>query len=351
MANEVTYASISAALATLFQDQVVPQFQRACVLSRLLPYEPAQSKNVQWDINTGTTPADLTLGDGTDVTTFHNDTLTSAALNLGSYSEAFAITLFAQAAAARVNNPAELAALYGHKLMGAVTRFAKSLNAEFYSGDGSTNHILGLVDPTAGGIISTGTYAGIDRGSVTQFAGNELANGGNARPLDPDLMRDARRTIYTACGEMPDLIVCDPFQFEQYGKTFGQHRRYLPDVTIRGQKIILDAGYKALEFDGIPVFMDADCPAGKMLFLNTKYIKIRQMPLPAPQPEDPFAHGVVTLHGTAEEQLGDGMTGLQVGLQELSRAGTLRKFQLYMWPQLQVERPNANCLLKDLSLS
>ena len=348
---DATYASISSALATLFQPEVVPQFQRACVLSQLLPYEPAAAKNVQWDINTGSTPVDLTLGDGTNVSSFDNDTLTPAALNLGSYSEAFSVTLFAQAAAARVNNPTELAALYGHKLMGAVTRLAKNLNGELYSGDGSTNHILGLVDPTAGGIISTGTYATVDRGSITQFAGNELGNGGNARPLDPDLMRDARRTIYTACGEMPDLIVCDPFQFEQYGKTFGQHRRYLPDVTIRGQKIFLDAGYKALEFDGIPVFMDADCPAGKMLFLNTKYIKIRQMPIPAPQPGDPNAHGVINLHGTSEEQLGDGPLGMQVGIQELARTGTMRKFQLYMWPQLQVERPNANCLLKDLATS
>jgi Family of unknown function (DUF5309) len=344
------YASLSSALATLFQDKVVSQFQRATPLLHLLPFEPSQGKNVQWDVNTGTVPADLTIGDGTDVVDFYNDTLTPASLNLGSYHSPFSITLFAIAAAQRTNNPAEIAALYEHKLMGAVTRLAKNINKELYLGTGATNHVMGLLDATSGGLISTGTYAGIDRGSVSQWAGNEIANSGAPRPLDVSLMRDTVRQIYQASGEQVDLIVCDPFQHMKYGQLIDPFRRWMENVTLRGE-VKLDAGYKALEFDGIPVIMDPDCPAGKMVFLNTKYVKVRQMPFPPQNPSDPFAHGVVRLKGTPEFQFGDAPSSLEVGIQELTRSGTARKFQLYMWPQLQVERPNACAVLEDLATS
>jgi len=234
--------------------------------------------------------------------------------------------------------------------MESITRLAKNLNQEWYLGTGATNHIAGLVDATNGALKASGTYAGIDKASVTLFQGNELLNGGNPRPLSIQLMRDAIRSIYTASGTMPDLIVCDPIQFARYGMLFGEQRRYLSDMSTAAGNFKLDGGFRALEFDGIPVVQDKDAQAGQMLFLNTNYVCIRQL-------NDTLADArlggqnpgaMIRLAGTPETQYGAGNTGLTARLIPLAITGDAYKYELIIYPQLEVTRPNACALLGDL---
>jgi hypothetical protein len=338
------FSNVSAALATIFEDMVVDQFNRSVVLTKLLPFAEAEGKNIVWDANFGTTPGTSVLADGATVVTFNNDSLVPATLNFGTYSEAFSVSGKALAAAARANNPDMLADLFAEKMDNAVTRLAFNINKDFFSGSGATDTIMGLT-ASGGGLKATGTYAGIDRSVQTQWAGNELLAGGVARPLSFQLMRDVRKAIYVASGMMPDLIVCDPTQHENYGMLFGSNRRYVQDISLRGNSVKLDGGYKALEFDGIPVIADPTCPAGQMLFLNTKYVKIRQLPnVSAPESRG----GMIRLHGTAEEQLGSGETGLVARINPLAVNGDAYPFQLVLYPQIQVQRPNSCAILGDL---
>lgn len=343
--------SIASALATIFEDDIVSQFNRAVVLTKLLPFKEGESKNLAWDAEFGTTPADATISDGANVSTFNDDTIVPAVLNWGTYSEAFAVTGKALAAAARTGNPAELANLFGEKLERATQRLTASINKDWYTGSGANDRIMGLT-ATGGGLKATGTYAGIDRAVQTQWAGNELLNGGVNRVLSFDLMRDTRRVIYIASGEMPDLIVCSPATHEAYGKLFGNQRRYVQEVTLRGQKITLDGGYQALEFDGIPVVADVSCPDGIMLFLNTRYVRIRQLPdaMAAVQAAGGGSGGMIRLHGTGEEQYGEGTTSLTARINPLAVNGDKYPFQLILYPQLQVRRPNACAILGDLAV-
>lgn len=348
----VDLGSVTAALATIFEQDIVSQFNRATVLSKLLPFKDGESKNLAWDAEFGTVPSDASLAEGANVSTFNDDTIVPAVLNWGTYSEAFQVTGKALAAAAATRNPDELANLFAEKLERAVQRLTAAINKDWYAGPGTGDRIMGL-SATAGGLMSTGVYAGIDRSVQTLWAGNVLANGGTPRANSFTLMRDARRQIYVASGEMPDLIVCDAQQHENYGLLFGNQRRYVQDITLRGITIKLDGGYQALEFDGIPVIADIHCPAGQMLFLNTKHIRIRQLPdaLSAAQaggnPSAP--QGVIRLHGTAESQYGQGpVNGLTARINPLAVNGDKYAFQLVLYPQLQVRRPNANAVLTDL---
>lgn len=349
----VDLSSISTALATIFEDQIASQFNRSVPLLQMLPYEPGRTKNLQWDAEMGDgQQSSSVLADGSDVTQFNNDTIVPAVLQWGTYSEAFAISGKALSAAMGTGNPAELASLLAEKMDRAVTRLTQNLGKDIYTGSGASDTIQGLTS-TNGGMKATGTYAGIDRGTWPLFAGNELANGGVARALSFQLMRDTRRTIYTACGEVPDLIVCDPTQHEAYGLLFGSQRSYRQDVYVRGQKITLDGGYGALDFDGIPVIADKNAPAGKMLFLNTRHIRIRQLtdavaPAAGAVFGDEARGGMVRLHGTAEEQLGQSMTALSARINALAVTGDAFKVQLVMYPQLQVRRPNSTGILADL---
>jgi len=345
----VDLSRITAALATLFQPKIVAQMNRSVVLLQLLPFAPANGQNLQWDTEFSASgeATNSTIADGADVSVYQDDDVIPATLQYATYSEAFGLTGKARAAAAASRSPDELADLFAEKIERAVRRLTKNIGVDIYTGAGTSNLMAGLTG--AGAIDATGTYANIDRATYTGWASNELGNSGVARALTFDLMRRMRRTIYTACGEMPDLIVCDALQHEKFGQLFDGQRRYNQDVFLRGQKISLSGGYRALDFDGIPVIADVNCPAGKMLFLNTNYVKMRQLPDAADAVNG--SAGMIGLHGTAEEQFGSGATQLTARINPLARTGDAYKFQMVLYPQLQVERPNACGKIEDLQLS
>ncbi len=351
MATVDLATSLSAALATIFEDRIASQFNRSGPLLQMLPFEARGTKNLAWDVEMGDgQQSDSTIGDGDDVSVYNDDTIVPAVLNWGTFNESFAITGKALSAAMGTGNPAELANLLGEKMDRAITRLTQSLGIEIFTGSGATNHLMGLTAAN-GGLKATGSYAGLDRNTYPLWAGNELLNGGVARALSLKLMRDAKRAIYTACGETPDLIVCDPIQHEAYGMLLQGARQYNQNVFVRGQKITLDGGYGALDFDGIPVIADKNCPAGKMLFLNTRYVKLTQltdMVASAGLPGDQGNGGMVRLHGTSEAQLGQTQTALSARINALAVTGDAFKVQLVLYPQIQVTRPNACAILGDL---
>ncbi len=342
------FAAITSALATLFEDRIVMQINRAVVLANLLPITPGQGKNIQWLARFGTATGS-TIADGADVTTYNSDSKIPAVLQFGTYHDAFSISGKARAAAAAAGNPQELVDLFAEEIEESVQRLAIAIAGDLYTGSGATDNINGLLSASgaAPAIAATGTYATIVRATYSQWAATVMANGGTPRPVTADLMREMRRRIYTASGEKPDLIITDPIQHEKYGKSLGTDRRYMQEVTLRGQKIVLDGGYQVLEFDGIPVVEDVSHPAGKMTFLNTRHCHIKQLPSPA----DGLNRGMgnVILHGTPEEQYGQQQMKLSARVQPLAITGDALKFALYSYPQLQLKRPNTSGVIEDLT--
>jgi hypothetical protein len=344
----VSLASITSSLATIFENDIVSQFNRSVVLTQLLPFRAGTQKQLAWDPEFDGTNNAGAIAEGADVSAYSDDTITPAFLPWANYSDAFSISGMALSAAAATGNPDELANLFQEKMDRAVMRLTRALNSHWYTGQGSSaspGQIQGLVD-TNGALQASSNYAGIAGGTYSQWNSNVRANGGIARPLSVDLMRQMRVDIFNACGERPDLIICDATQQENYGKLLGPSRRYVQDVFLRGQSVKLDGGYQSLDFDGIPVIADPNCPAGKMLFLNTRYTFIRQLP-PANMPMG-ISSATVRLHGTAEEQLGQMATALTARINLLAVTGDAYKFQLIVYPQLQVRRPNACGLISDL---
>jgi hypothetical protein len=159
-------------------------------------------------------------------------------------------------------------------------------------------------------------------------------------------MRQMRRTIYTACGMKPDLIVCDPEQHENYAKLMQSERRYVDSVRVRGERIVLDAGFHVLEFDGVPVLEDAKCTAGQMLFLNTQYVHFVSLPpIPGDGVEDA---GRLEIKGHGEEQLGEALSGFVARVNRLANAGDYVRYQPIVYPALVNKRCNASGRITDL---
>lgn len=344
----IAMASIAASLTTIFEDQITSQINRATVLLQVLPVGYGTTgKNIAWNARFGTAVGGA-RAEGADVVTFNNDDKVPATLEYGTYDDAFGVTGKAMSAARAAKNPAELQNLFVEELGDCVERLAKGIAIDLYVGTGAADHITGLV-ATSGAVMDSGTYATIDRAVKAQWRGTVMSNGGIGRALTFDLMREMRRRIYIASGLKPDLIITTPELHEKYGALFGQQRRYITEIRMRGQLITLDGGYNMLEMDGIPIIEDVDCPTAKMLFLNTRYVRVLQLPDQADSVNQSMT--MLGIAGTPEEQLGAPSQKLSARVNPLARNGDTYSFQLICYPQLQVRRPNSCGVIVDLDFA
>jgi hypothetical protein len=353
---DVDLGRIADALPTILQDVIVPQMNRSAPALQIIGHDGSGQKVMSWDVEfkaSGET-TDSSIAEGADVTTFQDDDVVPAVLAWKDYSEAIALTgkvlSAARGSAGAGKGASELSNLWAQKMLRAVNRLGKNLGRDFWSGPGTGTRILGLYGGstlTSGAPLSNaGEYAGISRVTYPDWQSNVIANGGVGRALSFQLMRDTRREIYEACGEMPDVIFCDPTQHEKYGMLFNDQRRYVQEITIRGQKFVLDGGYRALEFDGIPIIADVNHPANTMTWLNTNYVKICSL-------NDQISEAnrsprMVQLQVMPEEQLMSGATPLMARLNPLAVDGDKYKIQMILYPQVKVERPNSCGVLADL---
>jgi len=341
----VATAQIASALTTIFEDRIASQINRATVLLQVLPVgNGTTGKNITWAARFGTAVG-AARAEGAAVVTFDNDDKIPAALEFGTYDTAFSVTGKAMAMAAAARNPEELSNLFVDELGDSVERLAKGVAGDLWVGSGAANFIFGLL-ATGGPLSNTGTYAGIDRAVRTQWQSNVSANGGVGRALTFDVMRAMRAQIYRASGMKPDLWVTTPELYNKYGSLFGQQRRYVMDIRLRGQQIALDGGFTMLEHDGVPILEDVDCPTGNMVALNTATIRVLQLPDQVTAANQSMA--MISVMGTPEEQLGQPTGKLTARIHALGPTGDAYPFQLIMYPQLQCRYPFRNGVIKDL---
>ena len=337
----VTYALRQAALATIMEQRVAPQINRSCVLMQLLSAVPADGKNITWDVSTGTAvPTTAAIADGADIDTWNSDTKQPATLNYVVYHDAFAVTGLAEAAAAAAGNPQQLANLVDDELRDSLNRLGVSIGNDLYVGTGASYQMTGLVDPTAGGITSTGTYAGISRGAYPQFAGNEVA-GGNQR-ITRAMVRELKRKINKASGQFPSFYITTPESFDIFAETLQAQRRFVQDVSLQGRgPIKLDGGFEIVDFDGIPVFSDVRCPAGYFLALNTNEQRIRYMPFKS-------AYDILKAVGitvSPESRLKTDSTPLMGKIKRIAPAGDKERLGIFCYLNVQSRTPNtAGCI-------
>lgn len=340
----VNLAAVANALQTEYESDITNCINRSSPLLELIEKKNFRGKNITWDVRLGTVSAGASaaIAEGAAVSSFNTDTKTPAVLQYATMHEAFEVTGLALAAAANSGQPQALIDLFDEEVKSAAQRLAKALGEELYAGDGTSNRITGLNTALA----ASGTYAGIDRGTYGQWAANVQANGSVPRALSLALMRASMRVAATASGFRPDLIFCDPVQFDKYGALIDPQRRLVDDVRVAGQAPIkLDGGYRMLEFDGRTIIEDINATAGKMYFLNSRQMQLGVLP----QPTGAAVAGASTVVANAgADEKNSGMTGLSARIQPLAVAGDKFQFAIYLYVQLAVRSPNAHTVLADL---
>lgn len=343
----VNSALIANAINKRFDDEITRHINRSTPLFNVLGVKRATGPVIQWVNKFNTSPPTAPIAEGANVSSFNNDTPVTATLDYTTYHDAFEVTGFAMAKALAAGNPSALTDLFREQLVELIPRLALNISADVYVGTGTSDRMIGLVAAN-GGVRSTGTYAGINRGTYSQWAATELANGGILRPLSLPLMRRARTLSKKASGMSPDFYVASPEQFEAYGNLLGDKRQFLEDVTINGRKVTLDGGYRALSFDGVPLFEDISCPANDIIGGQASMFDLFQLPSPVDAVNRGI--GMVDLKGTPEAQFGETQLGLTARIQPLAVNGDKYPFAVFVYPSVRVRKPQAFLRITDLEV-
>ena len=321
--NPQTLSGITSALGQFFPGDVRSTVNRMSVLLSILPIVIGSGKNVAWDVEYDGTIAE-NFSDGADVANYGSDGLMPATLSWGQHRSNFRVTDLAAAAAASSRSPEGVKDLIGRNVFTSMGKLASTLNGYFYSGAGTGTTVAGL----SLGVDSSGTYAGIDRGSYSWWQSYEVDSSSAAISLGQ--IRTDTAAIYTACGMRPDVALCPPAVRNKLVELFDSGRKWERDVLTARGKTTLEYSSEVIVIDGVQFIEDKDCTAGAIYYLNSSMIDIEVLPQ-ANNFSDPL--------GPAD----DGFTKLMLGFyaKELGATGASRKMSIMSALQLAVRRPNA----------
>lgn len=336
MADTVTTLSLIT-LAQEYRGDIVRQINRRTVLLKMLPIVPGAGLNVAFAPEADGQVAE-NYSDGADAVNFGGDVQASGILAWGLYRANVHLSDLASDAAGSSSTPMENRRLWAHNIINSTAKLATTLNAAMYTGAGTGTTIAGL-DMALGS--TTNTYAGINRssGGNAYWQPNVIDPGSPTAPTLA-LIRSDIATIYTQCGENPDLAVCSPAVFNKVGGLFDATRRQIDVVQTARGAIRLDFGWQALEVDGTLFVKDKDATANQIYYLNTNHVKIEYLP-PVGVPDSP----------PQQIEADDGFGAVMLGMRykKLATLGASERAQINTTLQLVVDRPNSCGIRKNVN--
>ena len=353
-----TAANLSTVLATLYENKVAGLINRACPTLQFLPKIPGEGKNVTWALAYGSADAAATaaLAEGGDISVINSDTLATAYLPFTVYHDAFGFTGLAEAIARVSANPSDLKNVEMWEMDRSTMRLGAGISNHLWSGNGAASpaQISGLLTASTGALLATGTYANVDKGTVTQFAGNEVdcATSSTGGRLSLGIMREMISKIIAAdeMSRAPTFIAASNKAFDRYCGMFDAQRRWVTEVTLGGRVVKLDGGVQIAEFDGIPIVRDVKIPetstAGAMVFLNDQEVRMRYLPQPTAQ--DLMTGNIQVGPDGRTMSKGTGLTGKII---KLGKKGDYDTYAIVTYIALEVRAPNSCGYLKNISLT
>jgi hypothetical protein len=120
---------------------------------------------------------------------------------------------------------------------------------------------------------TTGIIGGIDRSSNVWWR-NQVYSFNAEQGIETDTTPDEKQflkamdELFIRCTrdeDMPTMIIADAKYYGLY-KTACQNIRRITSASTA------DAGFRTLEYEGVPVYFDINCPENHMYFINTDYM-------------------------------------------------------------------------------
>lgn len=148
-------------------------------------------------------------------------------------------------------------------LVGTVAAFAN--NDYIFKNTGRGINVMGLL-----GIVDDGTFVGtfqnIARSGNDFWKAVVLGNSGTNRPLSLQLLQQIEDQIYLRSAGQPTMFYSNLGQRNAYLQLAISERRYVNTMEF-------DAGFKALEYNGKPWFVDRDCVKNAVYLLDQSVLR------------------------------------------------------------------------------
>lgn len=340
-------SALSGALSVQFQKELDRQFNRFDPLFTKLQKSAGAGPNLTWDVRFSRTTGAAAITEGADVVSgdIQADATVPAVLPWGIYRSVFGMSgLSVSAAMTAQNSPMVLMGKFRGQLEDAASDLANSISTHLYSGSGASSQIAGLHG--AGALLATGTYAGIARASYAEWAGNTTAVGG---ALTLAVLDTNERAIYNRCGMKPTMIVTTADVADAYAGLFTTIVRNAPiGSSLSTPEQVIGSwdinGFTGLHHKGIPVYRSAKCPAGQLYMLNENYMSLESLPFF--QIGDEVSQAQQSVYAN---QPNAAPANLNAKVEPLGKTGDSAKFQVVVYAQLKVRKPNSMAVLTGIT--
>jgi hypothetical protein len=327
-----------------FRGRMVSCINRRSAMLRLLPLVPAVGKNCAWGAK-GSGQVAERYSEGADASNFGSNSKDQAILTWGLLRSNFHNSGTARRASALSATPEGVQNLVAENIEDATMELTSLINVDLHGGPGTTDTIAGLTVAT--GSVSN-TYATIDRTSKS-FWRPYVVDPGSLTPLSFAQIRTDQSAIFTASGETPDIALCSPDVMDTLAALFDDNRRYnatVDTVTTARGKIVLDAGYEGIMFNGTVFFKDKDATANTIQYLNSRFVHVEYLPPPADMMVQLGEMGIMV-------EANDGFGAIPLGfmVEKLAKSGDSDKYMLTFNGQLVVRKPNSCGVRKNITIA
>jgi len=340
--NPMLLSAVKGALSVDFRPRVMRTVNRRARTLRLLRAEKGGGQAFFKSIELSGALAE-TYAEGADVSNTGTDAVAAFTLPWARYRANFKVTGDVEAAAATSTSPADFMRPLFRSLENGIMAAASAMNVDVFSGGGG-NAMVGL--GTA--LLDNNTYGTIDRTQAanTTFRGNVVDPGVSTDVTLDNLAKDIGDTIYTACGEQPDLAICSPKVFYTIRNKFFPNQRFTTDSLDLARGTV-KLGYKVevMDIEGCLFMKDKDATANQIFYLNTQYAYVVLLQQVAETEQFPAYYDL------GEQDLNDGGGPMPLGMKvyELGPTGDSRKITAQIKPALVIDRPNACGIRKNVA--
>ncbi len=329
MADNLTTLSLLT-LAQTHRSDIVNQINKSVQLLKSIPIVTGQGKNVAWPVEKDGELVE-NYAEGADAANFGSTSQGQAILTWALYRANPHVTQLAMDAASTSYDPTGNKQAWARQIMAHSASLAVKLNQECFNGPGTGTRICGLDEAIC---KDDNIYAGINRAT----GGNEYwkptkVDPGSATAPTFELIRDDVRKIYEACGENPDLAMCTPLIFNYIGSLFDATRRNVEMVNTARGGVKLDAGFQALEVDGLFFMKERHATASRIYYINSGGAQLEVLPSATQrmlEQSGAFVHA----------NDGFGSVPLSFHYEPLAKTGASEKAQILSTCQLVVPQPN-----------
>jgi hypothetical protein len=350
-------ADISAVLTTAFGPDLVRLWnRRANTLANVVNIDEGQFPTVLWAVSPAG-GASKAVAEGYTVLSSDNniDSMVNMNLARAQYIDAFALSDKEVAVAARSPlSPTKLIDMLAERTFESLTRLTDRVNTDLFAGTG-TDGVTGAQTVVGfdSALITSGTYAGQNVGSITSLQSNVFGgpDAGSGVALTLTQMQQDLTAIKIKSDEKPDFIVMHPYVGSQLEALFETNRRIVNlDMTLNrystGPAQAFNGADSGMTFMGVPVLYDKDgytngtpgAGFGHIYYLSKRHLDLDVMPHHNPGDAAMWEQSSFLSSGGAEDER---VGGPVVSITALARNGLFSQFVLNVECQLKVKRPLA----------